>query len=77
MVPVFSAFTWTINLLVQNVDKMLFLVNVEISDVIYHPRACKMISNFFPHSRYPCSYTILFFDIVRNDKHYTDSWLFK
>jgi len=31
-----------INLIVQNICETLFLNNEKISDVIYHPRACKM-----------------------------------
>jgi len=48
MASVFSTFIWVINLLVQNVDKILFHINRKISDVIYHPYACKMHFQLFP-----------------------------
>jgi len=48
-----------------------------ILDVIYHPRACKMNLQFSPYSMELFTSTNLLFDIVRNDKPYTDSWLFK
>jgi len=52
-------------------------LSMGILDVIYHPRACKMNLQFSPYSMELFTSTNLLFDIVRNDKHYTDSWLFK
>jgi len=56
MASVFSTFTWVINLLVQNVDKILIVINGKLSDVIYHPRDCNTSLKLFLFATEPYAY---------------------
>jgi len=64
-------------LIVQNVGETLSLINWTKLDVIYHPHAKHYEFLTFLFFCGILKVTILFFDVVRNGKHYTDSWLFK